>query len=45
EAMEIQVRENMEKNQHRSLGKLLRALGYMNKTQVNEVLKSMDIPI
>ncbi len=45
EAMEIQVKENMEKNQHRSLGELLVALGYMDKTQVHEVLNAMDIPL
>ena len=45
EAIEAQVKENMEKNQHRSLGQLLIALGYMTKAQVNDVLRSMDIPI
>jgi len=45
EAMETQVKENMEKNRHRSLGELLVAMGYMTKAQVNEVLASMDIPL
>ena len=45
EAMEVQVKENMEKNQHRTLGELLVELGYMDKAQVKVVLSSMDIPI
>ena len=45
EAMETQVKENIEKHRHRSLGELLMTLGYMTETQVNDVLKSMDIPI
>lgn len=45
EAMEVQVKENMEKNRHRTLGELLIELGYMTKSQVNDVLGSMDIPV
>ncbi|MBN2124055.1 MAG: hypothetical protein JW821_07165 [Deltaproteobacteria bacterium] len=45
EAMGIQIKENMQNQTHRSLGEILVEKGYMTRPQINEVLKSMDIPI
>lgn len=41
EAMKIQVREDLEKPRHRLIGQILVDLGYMNLSQVEEVLKKM----
>ena len=45
EAMEIQVKENLEKRTHRSIGEILIELGYMTRLELKEILASMDIPI
>ena len=44
EAIEIQVKENMEQKKHRFIGTVLVEQGYMRHSQIQEVLKSMDIP-
>ncbi len=44
EAMTIQLREDMEKEEHRLIGQILMGLGYMNTSQIKEVLKAMGIP-
>jgi hypothetical protein len=44
EAIEIQVKENMEQKKHRFIGTVLVERGYMRHSQIQEVLKSMDIP-
>lgn len=43
EAMMIQLKENLERWEHRLLGKILFDLGYMNSDQVREVLEEMGI--
>ncbi|MBW1888658.1 MAG: hypothetical protein JRI52_09975 [Deltaproteobacteria bacterium] len=43
EAMKIQVREDLEKPKHRLIGEILVDLGFMNPSQVDEVLKAMGI--
>jgi hypothetical protein len=43
EAMKIQVREDLEKPKHRLVGEILVYLGFMNPSQVDEVLKAMGI--
>lgn len=43
EAMEIQVKENMEKQIHRSLGEIMVEKGYLNPSQVNEILASLNL--
>jgi hypothetical protein len=44
EAIEIQIRENMEQNKHRFIGTVLVEQGHMRHSQIQEVLVSMDIP-
>lgn len=44
-AMEMQLKENMEKRTHRSVGEILVDMGYLNRSQCKEVLASIDIPI
>ena len=44
EAIEIQVKENMEQKKHRFIGTVLVEQGYMRHSQIQEVLKSMGIP-
>jgi hypothetical protein len=44
EAIGIQVKENMEQKKHRFIGTVLVEQGYMRHSQIQEVLKSMDIP-
>ena len=44
EAIEIQVKENMEQKKHRFIGTVLVEQGYMRHSQIQEVLKAMDIP-
>ena len=44
EAIEIQVKENMEQKKHRFIGMVLVEQGYMRHSQIQEVLKSMDVP-
>ena len=41
-AMAIQAKEGVEGGNHRLLGEILIERGHMNKSQVNEVLKSMN---
>ena len=43
EAMKIQVREDLENQKHRLVGEILVDLGFMNPSQVDEVLKAMGI--
>ena len=38
-ALEIQVRENIEKQEHRFIGNILRSLGYITTDQINKVLR------
>jgi len=42
EAMKIQVREEINKGVHRLIGAILIEMGFMNTSQVNEVLESID---
>ncbi|MGD8983426.1 MAG: hypothetical protein PVH99_10580 [Desulfobacteraceae bacterium] len=42
EALEIQVTENVEKKKHRFIGTILVDEGYMNHSQISEVLKAME---
>ena len=44
EAIEIQLKENMEQNKHRFIGTVLVEQGHMRHSQIQEVLVSMDIP-
>jgi len=41
EAMKIQVREDLEKTKHRLIGEILVDMGFMNPSQVDEVLNDM----
>ena len=41
-ALEIQVTENVEKKKHRFIGTILVDEGYMNHSQISEVLKAME---
>ncbi|MDB9823083.1 hypothetical protein OAC89_05210 [Deltaproteobacteria bacterium] len=41
QAMSTQVKEDVEKGEHRLLGEILIRLGHMKKSQVSEVLKAM----
>jgi len=43
EAMKIQVRDDLENQKHRLIGKILVDLGFMTPSQVDEVLKAMGI--
>lgn len=43
EAMKVQVLEDLDKGNHRPLGQILFELGYMNNSQVKEILESMGI--
>jgi hypothetical protein len=43
EAMMIQLKENLDRWEHRLLGKILFDLGYMTSDQVREVLEEMGI--
>ena len=42
EALEIQVTENVEKKKHRFIGTILVDEGYMNHSQISDVLKAME---
>ena len=44
EAMTIQLREDLDKKEHRLIGRVLRDLGYIEIFQVKEVLRSMGFP-
>jgi len=39
EAMKVQVKEDLENRKHRLIGEILVDLGYMNSSEVDEVLK------
>ncbi len=45
EALQIQVEENISTGKHRRIGKILLEQGLMTTSQINEVLKSMDVPV
>jgi hypothetical protein len=40
-AMQIQINDDIKQRPHRRVGEILRDLGYLNKSQVTEVLKEM----
>lgn len=40
-AMQIQVKENMAKGEHRFIGEILVDMGVMDESQVNKTLKAM----
>ncbi|MFC1822713.1 hypothetical protein ACFL9T_08400 [Thermodesulfobacteriota bacterium] len=42
EAMRIQVKEDMEKAEHRLIGEILSELGLMTASQIKDVLVSLD---
>ena len=42
EAMKIQVRGEINNGEHRLIGTILMELGFLNSSQVNEVLESID---
>ncbi|MGD8229020.1 MAG: hypothetical protein PVH82_05400 [Desulfobacteraceae bacterium] len=42
EALEIQIRENIEKKKHRFIGTILVDQGYMKHSQISEVLKALE---
>ena len=44
EAIEIQLKENIEQNKHRFIGTVLVDQGHMRHSQIQEVLVSMDVP-
>jgi hypothetical protein len=43
EAMEIQIRENLEGTEHRLIGQILWEKGYITTKQIDEVVKFMGI--
>ena len=43
EALEIQVKENMEEKIHRFIGQILLDQGYLTQSQLKEVLRIMGI--
>jgi len=43
EAMDIQIRENLEGFEHRLIGQILWEKGYITTEQIDEVVKSMGI--
>jgi hypothetical protein len=43
EAMMIQLKENLDKWEHRLLGKILFDLGYMSSDQIRDVLDEMGV--
>ena len=45
DAMKIQILEDMEGSTRRLIGTILVEMGAMDISQVDEVLKSMDMPI
>lgn len=44
EAIKIQITEEIEKGEHRLIGRILYEMGVITPPQIDEVLKSMDIP-
>ena len=42
EAMKVQVKEDMEKAEHRLIGEILEELGLMTASQIREVLDTLD---
>ena len=45
EAMKIQVREEINNGEHRLIGTILIEMGFMNTSQVNKVLESIDTTV
>jgi hypothetical protein len=45
DAIEIQTKEDMENGEHRLIGWILLDKGYITPDQVNEVLKTMKVPL
>jgi hypothetical protein len=43
EAMKMEVKDDLENQKHRLIGEILVDLGFMNPSQVDEVLKEMSI--
>jgi hypothetical protein len=44
EAMNIQLKEDLDKKQHRLIGQILLDLGYIQTFQIKEILRSMGVP-
>ena len=44
-AMNIQIREDIEKGEHRLIGMILVEMGAMKASQVKEVLLAMGVPL
>ncbi len=42
-AIEIQLKENMEKKKHRFIGQILLDLGYLTESQLKEMLRIIGI--
>jgi len=42
DAMKVQVKEDMEKAEHRVIGEILSELGLMTASQIKDVLDSLD---
>ena len=45
EAMKIQVREEINNGEHRLIGTILIEMGFINTSQVNKVLESIDTTV
>ena len=45
QAMNIQIKEDIETGGHRLIGTILAEMGAMTRKQVNEVLSAMGIPL
>ncbi|MFC1823723.1 hypothetical protein ACFL9T_13515 [Thermodesulfobacteriota bacterium] len=43
EALKLQLEENLEKNSHRFIGKILIDLGYLQQPQLKQVLELMGV--
>ena len=41
EAMKVQIEEDIGKKEHRPIGEILLSMGYMNPSQINEVLTEL----
>ena len=45
DAIDIQTKEDVENGEHRLIGWILLGQGHMTPSQVNEVLRAMDVPV
>ena len=45
DAIEIQTKEDMENGEHRLIGWILLEKGYINPSQVNDVLRTLKVPV